>query len=220
MTLSPSTRCWAAILLAASASFLAYAQSKLPADLDPQSRARLPYLKKSDMDAKGQKILDTFSSKDDTLRGPLAFAAYNPAVAQALLDLHNAAVPGGTLDPHMRELAILVACRETNYNLEWNAHEASGLKAGIDAKVIDIVRYNRPLDGLNEKDASVIRFGRQMFHDRKVDSATFAKAVELWGRRGTMDMVAVMNTYAVSGYFAIAVDERSPEGRPELPAVK
>jgi len=219
MTLSPSAHKWAAILLAASASFLAYAQSKLPADLDPQSRARLPYLKKSEVDAKGQKIFDVFG-KDDTLRGPLAFASYNSAVGQALLDLHNAAVPGGTLDPHTSELAILVACRETNYNLEWNAHEPSALKAGIDAKVIDVVRYRRPLDGLNEKDASVIRLGRQLFGDKKVDSATFAKAVALWGKRGTMDMVAVMNTYAVSGYFAIAVDERSPEGKPELPAVK
>ena len=219
---SPSTRWWATILFAASASLLVYAQSKLPADLDSQSRARLPYLKKSDMEAKGQKIFDTLpgAGKDEILRGPLAFAAYNPAVAQALHDLHDAAVPGGTLDPHTRELAILVACRETNYNLEWNAHEPSGLKAGIDAKVIDIVRYNRLPDGLNEKDVTVIRFGRQMFHDKKVDSATYAKAIELWGKRGTMDMVAVMNTYAVSGYFAIAVDERSPEGRPELPAVK
>lgn len=222
MTISPSARWWAATLIAASASFIAYAQSKLPADLDPQSRARLPYLKKSDMDAKGQKIFDTLpgAGKDDILRGPLAFAAYNPAVAQALFDLHNAAVPGGTLDPHTRELAILVACRETNYNLEWNAHAASGLKAGIDTKLIDVVRYNRPLSGLNEKDATVIRLGRQMLHDKKVDSATFGKAVEFWGKRGAMDMVAVMNTYAVSGYFAIAVDERSPEGAPELPAVK
>jgi 4-carboxymuconolactone decarboxylase len=220
MTLSPCSRRCAVILLAASASFVAYAQSKLPADLDPQSRARLPYLKKSELDAKGQKILEVFHSKDGTLNGPLAFAAYNSGVAQALLDLHNAAVAGGTLDPHTRELAILVACRETNYNLEWNGHEASGLKAGIDPKVIDVVRYNRPLAGLEEKDATVIRFGRQMFRDKKVDSATFAKAVELWGKRGTMDMVAAMNTYAVSGYFAIAVDERSPVGKSELPAIK
>ena len=90
----------------------------------------------------------------------------------------------------------------------------------MDAKLIDVVRYNRPLSGLNEKDATVIRFGRQMFHDKKVDSATFAKAVEFWGKRGTMDMVAVMSAYAVSGYFAIAVDERSPEGKPKLPPVK
>jgi len=220
MTLAPSSQKWAVILLAASVSFIVYAQSKLPADLDPQSRARLPYLKKSDMDAKGQKLLETFASKDDTLRGPLAFAAYNSGVAQALLDLHNAAVTGGTLDPHTRELAILVACRETNYSLEWNGHEASALKAGIEPNVIDVVRNNRPLNGLNEKDAAVIRFGRDLFHDKKVDSATFGKAVELWGKRGTMDVVAVMNTYAVSGYFAIAVNERAPEGKVDLSAIK
>src|ERR1700691_4706353 len=161
MTLAPSPRCWAAILLAAAASFIAYGQSKLPAALDPQSRARLPYLKKSDMDAKGQKIFETLpgAGKDDILRGPLAFAGYNPAVAQVLHDLHDAAVPGGTLEPRTRELAILVACRETNYNLEWNGHEASGLKAGLDAKLIDVVRYNRPLTGLNQKERTVIRFG-------------------------------------------------------------
>src|SRR6202163_1665111 len=197
MKLSASSHWWAAILLAASLSFIAYAQSKLAAHLDPQSRAPLPYLKKSDMDAKGQKVFDTLpgAGKDDILRGPLAFAAYNPAVAQALHDLHDAAVPGGTLDPRTRELAILVACRETNYNLEWNGHEATGLKAGLDAKLIDVVRYNRPLTGLNEKDATVIRFGRQMFYDRRVDSASFAKAIEFWGKRGTVDMVAVMSAY-------------------------
>jgi len=219
MTLSPASCRWAAMLLAVSAAFLAFAQSKLPADLDPQSRARLPYLKSSEAEAKGKKVVDIFG-KGGTVTGPLAFATYNPAVGQALLDLHDAAVTGGTLDPYTRELAILVACRETNYNLEWNGHEASGVRAGIDAKLIDVVRKRGPLTGLKEKDATVIRFGRQMLTDKKVDSATFAKVVELWGKRGAMDMVAVMNTYAVSGFFAIAVDEHAAEGKPELPAVK
>jgi len=218
MTLAPSSQKWAVILIAASASLIAY-QAKLPADLDAQSRARLPYLKSSEVDAKGKRVVDIFG-KGGTVSGPLAFATYNPAVGQALLDLHDAAVTGGTLDAHTRELAILVACRATNYNLEWNGHEASGVKAGIDAKVIDVVRSNGPLTGLNEKDAAVIRFGRQLFNDKKVDSATFAKVVELWGKRGAMDMVAVMNTYAVSGFFAIAVDEHAAEGKAALPAAK
>ena len=89
-------------------------------------------------------------------------------------------------------------------------------KAGLDPKIIDVVRHNRALTGVGEQDAVVIRFGRQMLHDRKVDAATFAKAVEMFGRRGTMDLVAVMNTYAVSGFFAIAVDEHMPAGRPEF----
>jgi len=219
MTLAPSSQKWAVILIAALASLIAYAQAKLPADLDAQSRARLPYLKSSEVDAKGKRVVDVFG-KGGTVSGPLAFATYNPAVGQALLDLHDAAVTGGTLDAHARELAILVACRATNYNLEWNGHEASGVRAGIDAKVIDVVRNNSPLTGVNEKDAAVIRFGRQLFNDKKVDSATFAKVVELWGKRGAMDMVAVMNTYAVSGFFAIAVDEHAAEGKAALPAVK
>lgn len=150
MILSSSSLKWAAILFAASVSFIAFAQSKLPTDLDPQSRARLPYLKSSEVDAKGKRVVDTFG-KSGTVSGPLAFATYNPAVGQALLDLHDAAITGGTLDAHTRELAILVACRATNYNLEWNGHEASGLKAGIDAKVIDVVRFSRPLTGLMKK---------------------------------------------------------------------
>ena len=149
----------------ASGAALTYAQSaaKSPADLDPDSRSRLPYLQRKDMDESSQKIFDKLPgrSPEGVLRGPLAFAAYNPGVAQALFDLHNAAV-AGSLDPHVRELAIMVACRETNYSLEWNAHEASALKAGVDRTVIEIIRSGGPLNSVNEKDAVVIRFGRQL----------------------------------------------------------
>jgi 4-carboxymuconolactone decarboxylase len=210
---------WSAALLLTSGVLLAAAQSAapLPTDLDSQSRARLPYLQRKDLDENAQKIFDVLPgrSKDGVLSGPLAFAAYNPGVAKALFDLHNTAV-AGTLDPHVRELAIMVACRETNYSLEWNGHEASALKAGVAAKVIDVVRSRGPLTGLDEKDAAVIRFGRQLLGDKKMDSATFAKVKELFGARGAMDMVAVMNTYAVSGFYAIAVDEHMPPGRPDL----
>jgi len=210
----------AAVLLLASGALVAASQSpaKPPADLDSDSLARIPYLQRKDMDARGQKIYDTLPgrSAEGVLRGPLAFAAYNPGVAQALFDLHNAAVQEGTLDPHARELAILVACRETNYSLEWNAHEPSALKAGVDPKVVDVVRHGGALTGVNDKDALVIRFGRQMLRDKNMDSATFAKSVELFGRRGATDLVAVMSTYAVSGLYAIAVDQHMPAGRPEL----
>src|SRR5215475_15399475 len=96
----------------------------LRSDINADSRARLPYLQRKNLDEAGQKIFDVLPgrSPQGVLSGPLAFAAYNPAVAKALFDLHNAAV-AGSLNPHVRELAILVACRETNYNLEWNAHE-------------------------------------------------------------------------------------------------
>jgi alkylhydroperoxidase family enzyme len=213
----------AAALLLASGASAAFGQaaSQVPSDLDPTSLARLPYLQRKDAGESATRLFDIFdrskgASPDDALSGPLAFAAYNVPVANALLDLHDGAVGKGTLDAHVRELAILVACRETNYDLEWNAHEPSALKAGVDAKVVDAVRHDRALTGLPDADAAVIRFGRQLLRDRQMDSATFAKAVELFGRHGAMDLVAVMSTYAVSGFYAVAVDEHMPAGQPRL----
>jgi hypothetical protein len=199
----------------------AFAQSaSLPPDLDAKSLARLPYVTRQDLGEAGQKLADIFARNgkpSDPITGPLAFASYNVPVANALLDLHDGAVGKGSLTPHVRELAILVACRETNFNLEWNGHEQAALKAGVDTKVIDVVRKGGALTGLDEADVAVIRFGRELLGDRKMSSGTFAKAVQLYGKNGAMDLVAVMSTYAVSGFYAIAVDEHMPPGKPTLP---
>lgn len=73
---------WGAACLLLALAALASAQSPatLPADLDPDSRARLPYLRRKDIDEKNLKILDgrPGRSLEGVLRGPLAFAAYNP----------------------------------------------------------------------------------------------------------------------------------------------
>jgi 4-carboxymuconolactone decarboxylase len=199
----------AAGLLAGAAP--AFAQTR--GDLDPVSGARLPYLSRQDLGEAGQRLADIFARNGkptDPVTGPLAFAAYNVPVANALLDLHDAAVGKGTLDAHARELAIMVACRETDYTFEWNGHMKAALDAGIDAKVIDAVEHDAPLQGLAEEDAAVIRFGRELLRDRAMSPATFAKAVELFGQHGAMDLVAVMSTYAVSGFYAIAVNEHPP----------
>jgi 4-carboxymuconolactone decarboxylase len=199
-------------MLSAGAFSMAAAQN-LPADLDPASGARLPYPTRADLGEAGARVADIFArdpAPETPVSGPLAFAAYNPAVATALLDLHDGAVTQGSLDAHTRELAIMVACREVNYTFEWNAHERSALNAGVEASVIDVVKTDKPLAGLNERDATVIRFGRELLREHRMSPETFARAKELFGERGTMDLVAVMMTYAVSGFYAIAVDEHPP----------
>lgn len=197
------------LLLALSPLGLNAQSSNLPEDINADSMARLPYVKRSDLDAEGQAIYDMLPGQrpQGDLSGPLAWPAYTPGVAKALFDLHNAAVASEELTAYERELAIMVACRETNYHLEWNAHKRLATEVGIPADVLEIVRTNQSVHGLSEKDATIIHFGRQMYRDKKVDSVTFAKAHEFFGAKGVMDMVAVMNTYAVSGFFAAAVDE-------------
>ena len=206
--------------LATVAIFGTLQVSAQPADLDPESGARLPYVTRADLGEEGKRLADIFAPEGnagDRISGPLAFAAYNIPVANALLDLHDGAVGGGILDDDIRELAILVASRETNYTLEWNAHLGFAQNVGVDPVTIEVVLNDLPLDGLSQADATVIRFGREMLRDKRMQSSTFAKAVELFTERGAMDLVAVMSTYAVSGFFAIAVDEHPPGEMPLKP---
>jgi hypothetical protein len=210
----------AVVIAAVSSAFVVFAQTgaKLPADINAKSLARLPYVTRQDV---SERLANTFARNgqpSDPITGPLAFASYNVPVATALLDLHDGSVgKSSSLNPHVRELAIMVACRETNYNLEFNGHEAAAVKAGVDQKVIEVVRKGGSLKGLDDADAAVIQFGRELIGKRKMSSETFAKVKKLYGDKGAMDMVAVMATYAVSGFFAVAVDEHPPAGKPSLP---
>src|SRR4051812_2908720 len=90
----PKLYCVALLMMAASAvTSLAQTAPALPADVNSDSLARLPYLQRKNLSEADQKTYDVLPGRrpDGSLSGPLAFAAYNPAVAKALFDLHNAA---------------------------------------------------------------------------------------------------------------------------------
>lgn len=205
---------WAG-LVAATATLWGQAKNpRLPNDIDPASHSRIPLVHRQDLDASGQKIWDSLGGNPD--RPPccvFGIAIYNPEMADALFKLRNSVVRDGTLGNHITEVAILTGTREQQMSSnEWTGHEAAARKAGVDQTTIDAIKERKDLTGVPEKDALVIRFGRELFRDRKISSETFAKAVEAFGRRGTVELIGVMADYAMVALMLEAVDEhRGPE---------
>jgi 4-carboxymuconolactone decarboxylase len=114
------------------------------------------------------------------------------------------------------ELSALIAAREFDQQYEWSAHEPAGLKAGLEQSVIDVVKYNKDVSGLSEKDATVIRLGRALMRDHKVSSELWAKTVELFGRQGAVEITAIMGDYVMAGFMLTAVDQQLPPERKAL----
>ena len=106
----------------------------------------------------------------------------------------------------MRELAILVTAREHDSQFEWAAHEPAALAEGISPAIVDIVRRRRDASGLDKSDAIVIALGREIFGARKVSPQTFARALERFGRRTLVDLVALMGNYAGTAALLTAFD--------------
>ena len=116
------------------------------------------------------------------------------------------------------ELSALLAAREFDQQYEWSGHEPAALRAGLEQSVIDVVKFNKDVAGLPEKDATVIRLGRALFRDHKVSSELWAKTVELFGRQGAVEIVATMGDYVMAGFMLTAVDQQLPADRkPMLP---
>ena len=210
------------IFSAAAAISFGQTSSPLPADINATTLTRLPPVQRQDLDADGQKIFDSLAGPNNKgpLRGILGLGIYDPKLAEALHLLHDSVTKYGTLGNRVDELAILVATREEQMSLnEWYGHEAAALKAGLDQSIIDVVKFGKEPTGLDAKDALLIRFGREWFRDHRVSPDTFAKTVEAFGQRGTVELIGVMGDYAMVGMMLQAVDQQLP-GRPALPPLK
>ena len=118
----------------------------------------------------------------------------------------------------LRELAILATARELDSQFEWAAHEAEALREGVPADLIETIRHRRPLDAIDPDDAAVIELAREIFTARKVGSATFARALALFGRKKLVELVALMGNYAATAALLTAFDmQLDPGQKPPLP---
>ena len=90
------------------------------------------------------------------------------------------------------------------------------MRAGVEQSVIDAIKFNRPLTGVPEKDATLIRLGRAVFRDHKVSSDLWAQMEKLFGRQGAIELTLVMADYAMVGFVLTAVDQQLPADRKPL----
>ena len=192
----------------------------LPKDVFPDSRNRLPLVKREELDDQGKKAYDASTSDPRLLaglQGPAGIRLHSPRLAdpaQAARYLRFETDLGRRLS----ELAILVTAREMDEQFEWTSHEPEGRKQGLEQAVIDVVKYRKPLTGLGEKEAAIIQVGREVFGKHFVASETYAQAVKLFGERNVMDLAGLMGDQAGNAVILTAFDQHLPPGqKPLLP---
>ena len=194
----------------------------LPADIDPESRCRLPFPDPETLDAAARKTYDSLVDPDGGslagLRGPGGIRLHSPDVSNGLRPVNLHLRNPDVIDARTRELAILVTAREHDCQFEWHAHEAEAVRQGVSPEIVDIVRHRRPTGGIDAADADLIAFGRELFGDHRVSPETYARIAARFDRRTLVDLVNLMGMYAMTAAVLIAFDAQLPDGAtPGLP---
>ncbi len=193
--------------------------STMPSDIDPQSGFRLPLPKREELDEVGRRAYDRGATPGRTiagLQGPSGVQLYSTKTLEHLQALNQYLRFQAGFTPRIREIAILTTAREMDSQFEWVAHEPEALKEGVEANVIDVIKFRKGTEGLDAADATVIDLGRQIWRDHKVTPATFAKAKALFGASKLVDLVLLMGNYAGTAALLTAVDMQLHAGKKPL----
>jgi 4-carboxymuconolactone decarboxylase len=198
--------------------------SALPGDVDTGSGSRLPVVKRESLDELGKTLYDKIDADARSgrsiagFKGPYGIALYSPRVADADQRKNDYLRFDSSIGRRLYEVAVLVTARELDHQFEWTAHEPAALKAGVEQAVIDVIKYRRPLSGLQPKDAAIIQLGRELLRRHSVESKTFADALKLFGPKELVDVVSVIGNYSAIAVLLNAFDQQlAPGQKPLLP---
>jgi alkylhydroperoxidase family enzyme len=207
----------AALLLAGDLAAQPSPTRELPADVHPLSLTRLPPLARADLDEAGKAVYDAIVGDGPPPQtGPVALSLYSPPLAKVFDELNSYLRYNGALSPRHTEVAILVATWEIAQQYEYSSHEPAALGYGAPQAVIDTIKYDREPLGLSPEETAIIRLGRAILRDHKVEPALYAEVEKLFGPRGIVEMVTVMGDYIMVGMVMTAIDQQLPDDRPAL----
>jgi 4-carboxymuconolactone decarboxylase len=182
----------------------------LPKDVFPDSRSRIPLIKRETLDAADRQEYDRHVGPNRNslagLQGPGG------------LRLHGSKDDriGENLGGRLKELIRLIVSREMDQAFEWTVHEPVALKEGLQPAIIDVVRLRKPLTGVPEKEAAMIQLGREMFQKHKVSSETYARAKKALGEKNLIDMCVLMGDYTETAILLTVNDVHLPHDQPAL----
>ena len=201
-------------------------EADIPGDVHPDSLARLPLPQREQLDADGQRVYDMVRHPDsryaDSLWGPVAMWLYSPEMIEHLFPMSTYLRYGTEKDQRLTELTILATAREVRSQYEWTAHEPLALQAGLEPEIIELVKQRQPLDnasaiaGLGDVERTIIQFAREAISEERVSAPTFARAQELLGDQGVMDLTGLIGYYNFVNITLKSFDLQLAPGRERL----
>ena len=199
-------------------------ERSLPADVHSETLSRLAPLRREELDEARQKTYDALTRPPQGglnlagIKGPGGVQLRMPKLGKSFGEVNRIMRTELGLDPRLVEVAILATAREMSSQFEWVMHEPVAIEKGIAPQTVDIIRHRKPLAGVPEKEAALIELAREAVGAGKVSSATYARALALFGEEGLLHYSALIGNYAQTAIIlCVFGQELHDHQKPGLP---
>jgi 4-carboxymuconolactone decarboxylase len=135
------------------------------------------------------------ATDDGRLIGPFNPALYSPAISAKFVELQMFEPMHTSLNERVREVVILAVGAVWRADYELYAHAAAARKAGISEHAVKALVNGEVPDELTADEKIAGRIARQLSSTHRVDDALYREAEQAFGRRGLVDIAALIGAY-------------------------
>ena len=183
-----------------------------PENLTPEQAALADAIRSGPRSA----IKSSSAAKPGPLGGPFNVLLRSPGVGHIIQSLGAEIRFRSSLPSKLNELAIITTARHWSCQYEWFAHHRLALEAGLDPAIGEDIAQGRRPRKMSPDEAIVYNFSRELHETQGVSDATYKAALDRFGERGVMDLIAV-NGYYVLVSMTLNVDRTPLPGGAPLP---
>ena len=173
----------------------------------PAPPGRLGPLAPHDLDPEQTRVLDAmlsgprgksgFLSRERPVAGPFAPWLLSPGFAHRAQELGAYVRYGTSLDPRLKELAIIVVGAAWKAGYEFAAHGPMAIRAGVSREVVAALARAETPSFDRDDERIVYEFARDLVENRRVADERYAAAAELLGEAGTVELVGTLGYYTL-----------------------
>jgi len=149
--------------------------------------------------------------------GPMVAWLRNAELARCAQKLGEVLRFGTSLDPRLRELAILICARHWTSHYEWTAHKRIALTEGLAPEVINALAAGTPPPFDSAAQELVYRLSRAILQDGRLSDALYEEGLSQIGEAALVELVGTLGYYCLVGLTLNVFELGLPEGHaPEL----
>ena len=162
-----------------------------PRDLDPEQVRVLEAM------LAGPRGTSGFLTRERPVAGPFAPWLRSPGFADRAQELGAFVRYRSSLDPRLKELAIIVVGAAWKAGYEFAAHGPMAIRAGVSREVVEALARGEAPSFDRDDERIVYEFATELVENRRVGGERYAAAIELLGESGTVELVGTLGYYTL-----------------------
>jgi 4-carboxymuconolactone decarboxylase len=175
--------------------------------------SRLPFPTPETMTPAQRAVFDAVvSGPRGKLVGPLRAALLRPDLADVWQKFGAILRYDSCMPPRLTELAIIVAARRWNSQLEWQVHAEAARKGGLGEDIIEALKNGQSPAFRDPEEADIYEFARQLLETGQVREETYAAVRGRWTPVGVVELTTLIGYYTLVSMTLNAHQIPLPEG--------